>query len=128
MDAIHECRVVAHLWRQWAQQVSDALLVLHFDIEVADHHDATFGADAFLSARELTGLHVTLEDVYAVFLIERHPGDFVKADDIVLTYQTTLAIGVVDEHLRHRRLTAGDQMCVRGDLLVKVALARAAWT
>ena len=128
VDAIHECRVVAHLRRQWAQQVSDALLVLDFDIEVADHHDATLGTDAFLAAREFTGLHVALEDVHAVFLIKRHTGDFVEADDVVLTHQTTLAIGVVDEHLRHRGLTAGDQMCVWGDLLVKVALARPAWT
>ena len=113
---------------QRAQQVAYALLVLDLDVEIADHDDAALGPDAFLAARELAGLHVAFEDVDTVFLVERDARDFIEANNVVLADQAPLARGVVDEHLCHGRLTARDQMRVRGDLLEQMALAGAAWT
>ena len=72
------------------------------------------------------GGHVALHDVDAVLLIEGNAGDLVEADHVVLADQTALPAGVVHEHLRDRRLAAGDQVRVRRDLLEEVALAGAA--
>ena len=87
MDAVHERRVVAHLRRQRAEQMTDPLLVLDIDVEVADHDDAAVGADALRPRLELAGLHVALHDVDAVLLIEGDAGDLVEADDVVLADQ-----------------------------------------
>ena len=78
-----------------------------------------------LPAAELAGLHVALHDVHAVLLVEGDAGDFVEADDVVLADQAALAVGIVDEHARDRRLAAGDQVGVGRDLLEQVALAGA---
>ncbi len=72
VDPVHERRVVAHLLRQWPEQVALAELVVDVDVEVADHDDAAVGADALLAAAELAGLHVALEDVDAVLAVEGH--------------------------------------------------------
>ena len=71
--------VVKHLARQGAEQVTDALLLLHIYIEVAHHHVSALSADALLAAAELAGGHGALEDVDADFLTERHPRYFVEA-------------------------------------------------
>jgi hypothetical protein len=125
VDAVHEGGVVAHLRRQRPEQVPNALLVLHVHVEVADQHDGAVGADALLATAELAGLHVALHDVDAVLLVEGDARDLVEADHVVLADQPALAGGVVDEHLRHRRLAARDQMRVGRDLLEQVALAGA---
>jgi hypothetical protein len=126
MDAVHEGRVVPHLGRQRAEEVADALLVLHVDVEVADQHDGAVGADALLAAGELAALHVALHDVDAVLLVEGHARHLVEADHVVLADQAALAVGVVDEHARHGRLAAGDQVRVGRHLLEQVRLAGAA--
>ena len=100
--------------------------MLQIQIQVADHDDAALGADAVLAAGELAGLHVALEDVHTVLLVEGDAGDFIEAHQIVLTDQPALAGGVVDEHFGHRGLAAGDQVGVGGDLLKQMALAGAA--
>ena len=46
MDAVHEGRVVAHFRRQRAEQVVDALLVLHVHIEIANQDDTAISARA----------------------------------------------------------------------------------
>ena len=91
MNAIHERRVVPHLRRQRAQQMSDPLLLLDIHIEIADHDDAAVGADVLLAAAELARRHVALHDVDAVLLIEGDAGDLVEADDVVLADQAALA-------------------------------------
>ena len=113
VNAIHERGVVPHFRWQRAQQVANALLVLDLDIKVTHHDDTPLGPDAFLTAGEFSGLHVSLENVDAVLLVERDAGDFVEANDVVLAHQASLTRGVVDKHLRHRRLTARDQMRIR---------------
>ena len=127
MNAIHEGRVVAHLRRQRAQQMSDPLLLLDIDVEVADHDDAAVGADVLLAAAELARRHVALHDVDAVLLVEGDAGHLVEADDVVLADQAALAGRVVHEHLGDRRLAAGNQVRVGRDLLEQMALAGAAW-
>ncbi|EXI72922.1 MAG: hypothetical protein AW07_03058 [Candidatus Accumulibacter sp. SK-11] len=123
MDAVHERRVVAHLRRQRLKQVAHALLMLHIDLEIADHDDRTVGADALLAARELAGLHVPLHDVHAVLLVEGDAGHLVEAHHVVLAHQASLAIGVVDEHPRHRCLATGDQVRIRRHLLKQMRFA-----
>ena len=83
------------------------------------------GADALLAAAELAGLHVALHDVHAVLLVEGDAGHLVEADHVVLADQAALAGGHVHEHLRDGRLAARDQVRVRRDLLVEMALAGA---
>lgn len=90
--------VVAHFRRQWAQQMSNPLLLLDVHIEIADHHEAAVGANVFFAAAELSRRHVALHDVYAVFFIERDTRYLVKADHVVLTYQPPLPGRVIDEH------------------------------
>ena len=106
VDAVLEGRVVAHLTRQGAEQVADALLLLHIDVEVAHHHDPALSADALLAAAEFARGHVALEDVDAVLLIEGDAGHLVKTDHVVLADQAALAVAVVDEHLGDGGLTA----------------------
>ena len=53
VDAVHEGGVVAHLGRQRTEQMADALLVLHIDLEIAHQDDGSIGPDALLAAREL---------------------------------------------------------------------------
>ena len=112
VDAIHEGCVVAHFRLQRAKQMPHALLVLHIDIEIANHHDAALGPDAFLASAELARLHVAFHDVDAVFLIERNAGDFIEADHIVLADEAALAVGVVYERARHGGLTSRNEMGV----------------
>ena len=126
VNAVHERGVVAQVGGQRAEQVAGALLLRGVDIEVADHDHAAVRADALLAARKLARFHVPLEDVHAVLLIEGDAGNLVEADHVVLADQPPLAGGVVDEHLRHRRLAPGYQMGVGGDLLEQMALAGAA--
>ena len=101
MDAIHERGIVAHVRGQGAQEVTDPLLMLDLDVEVAHHHDAALGPNALLAARELPGFHVALEDVHPVLLVEGDTRDLVEAHHVVLADEPSLPRGVVDEHLRH---------------------------
>ena len=112
MNPIHERRVVAHLRRHRAEQMPDPLLVLNVHLEIADQNDAAIGTDVLLAATELARLHVSLHDVHPVLLVERYSRHLIEADDIVLAHKPTLTIGVVDKHLRHRCLAAGDEMGV----------------
>ena len=127
VDAVLEGSVVAHLTRQGAEQVADALLLLHIDIEVAHHHDSALSADALLAAAEFARGHIALEDVDAVLLIERHASHLVEADHVELADQAALAVAVVDEHLGDGGLAARDQVRVRRNLLEQMALTCAAW-
>ena len=61
-----------------------ALLLVHVDVEVADHYKTALGADVLLAAAELAKGHVALHDIHAVFLIEGDTRDLVKADNVVL--------------------------------------------
>lgn len=70
MEAIHEGRVVAHLWWQRSEQVSNALLLLHVDVEIANHDDDAFGADIVLPRLNCPEGHVTLHDIHAIPLVE----------------------------------------------------------
>ena len=123
VDAVHEGGVVAHVGRQRGQEVAHTLLSLHLDIEIAHHHDAAVGPNALLAAGELTGLHVALQDVDAVLLVEGHARHLVEAHNVVLADQSALPVGVVHEHLGHGGLAAGNQVGVGRDLLEQVALA-----
>jgi hypothetical protein len=104
--------------------MAHALLLLDIHIEIADHHYPTVSPDVLLAAAELASGHVALHDIHAVLLIERDAGNLVETDDIVLAHETTLSCGVVHEHLGDRRLTPGNEVRVRRDLLKYVALAR----
>ena len=106
--------------------MADPLLLLDIDVEVADHDDAAFGADVLLAAAELTRGHVALHDVDAVLLVEGDAGDFIEADDVVLAYQTALAVRIVHEHLGDGRLAARDQVGIWRNLLEQMALAGSA--
>ena len=83
-------------------------------------------ADALLAAAELPGLHVALEDVDAVLLVEVDAADLVEADHVVLRDEALLAGPHVDEHPGHGRLAAGHEVRVRRHLLEQVRLAGAA--
>ena len=85
------------------------------------------GPDRLLAAAELARLHVALEDVDAVLLVEVDAADLVEADDVVLGDEAPLAGRVVHEHLGHGGLAARHEVRVRGDLLEEVRLARAPW-
>ena len=98
--------------RQRAEQVANALLLLDVNVEVADHGHAALRADALLATRELTGLHVALQDVHAVLLIEGDSGDLIETHHVVLAHEAALAVSVVDEHLRYGCPAAGDQVGV----------------
>ena len=126
MNTIHEGGVIAHFGRQRTEEVSDLLLLLDIDVEVADHHDAALGADVLFGATELSRGHVAFHDVDAVLLVEGNAGDLVETHHVVLANQPTLSGGVVHEHLRHGGLAAGNQVSVWRDLLEEVALARSA--
>ena len=123
VDAVHQRRVVPHLGRKRLEKVADFLLMLDVYIEVTHHHDATVGADGLLPPAELACLHVPLHNVHAVLLVERDPRHLIETDDVILTNQASFATGVVDEHLCHRRLPTGNEVRVRRDLLVQMALA-----
>ena len=72
--------------------MSHPLLMLDIDIKVANQNKAAVGANAFFSSAKFTGLHVSLHDVDAVFLVEGNTGNFVKTNDVVLANQTSLSI------------------------------------
>src|SRR5260370_17707068 len=82
--------------------MTNPLLVLHVDFEVANHHDAAIGADALLPAAELAGLHVALHDVHAILLAEGDTGDFIEADHVILANQSALTVGILDKHAPDR--------------------------
>ena len=46
MDPVHECRVVSHLGRERAEQVTDPLLMSNIHVEVPDHDDTAGASDA----------------------------------------------------------------------------------
>jgi hypothetical protein len=121
-----EGRVVAHLLRERAQQVPDALLLLHVYLEVSHHHDPALGADALLAATELAGGHVALHDIDAVLLVEGDSRNLIEAHDVVLADQPALAVRHVDEHLGERGLAAREEVGVGRDLLVDMALTGSA--
>ncbi|MPN16347.1 hypothetical protein SDC9_163686 [bioreactor metagenome] len=72
--------------------MSNSLLLLNINIEVAHHDNGTICPDAFLAPAELSRLHITLEYVHSILLVERHPGHLIKANNIVLANQTTLPV------------------------------------
>src|SRR5690606_38638375 len=113
---------------QWAQQMRAALLLLHADVEVADHHDTALGANVLLASAELARSHVALHDVDAVLLVEGDAAHFIEADDVVLADQAALPRSVVHEHLGDSRLAARDEVRIRRDLLEQVALSGSART
>lgn len=82
---------LAHLGRHRPEEMAHPLLVLHVNVEGADHHDAAFSADTLATARELAGLHVTLHDVDAVLLVEGYARHLVETDNIVLADKPALA-------------------------------------
>src|SRR4051794_17113496 len=82
VDAVHEGGVVAHFRRQRTEQVTNALLVSDVNVEVANHDNAAEPSDALLAPAELPRLHVALEDVDPIFLIEGHPRDLVEAHHV----------------------------------------------
>jgi len=99
VNSVHERGVVAHFGRQGAEQVTNALLLFHVNVEVPEHHDAPVGTNVLLTTAELARRHVALHDVDAVLLIEGDAGDLVEADDIVLADETALPGRVIHEHL-----------------------------
>src|ERR1700736_4375710 len=94
MYPVHERGVVAHLRRQRAEQMADALLVLHVDFKISDQDDRSIGPDALATARELAALHVALHDVDAVALIERDARDLIEAYHVVLADEAALAVAM----------------------------------
>src|SRR5437867_7815396 len=98
MDTVHESGIVTHLRRHWPEKVPHSLLVLHVHFKIAHHHHAAIGSDALPPPAKFPRLHVALHDVDAVLLIERDAGDFIKTDHVVLTDQSPLTGGIVDEH------------------------------
>src|SRR6266404_4937126 len=98
------------------------LLLFDIHVQVSHHHKATVSANILFAAAELPGRHVSLHDVDTVLLIEGDARYLIKTDHVVLTHQPSLPSRVVDEHLGYCRLTAGDQVRVRRDLLEQVAL------
>ena len=73
VDAVHERRVVAHLFGERGQQVTHAELGLDIDVEVAHHDDPAVGADRFATPAELARFHVALEDVTPSLLSKDTP-------------------------------------------------------
>ena len=61
-------------------------------------------------------------------LVKRHACYLIETHHVVLAHEAALAIGVVDEHLRHRGLATGNEVRIRRELLKDVALACTAWT
>src|SRR5882762_10047770 len=110
MDAVHKRGVVAHFRRQRPEQMTDALLVLHIDIEIADQDDAAIGADALAPARELATLHVALHNVDAILLIERDARYLIEAHHVVLADESSLPIRHVDEHAGYCGFAARNEM------------------
>src|SRR5580704_373746 len=106
MDAVHECGVVSHLRWQWTEKMADTLLVLHVHFEIADHYHSAIRADTLLPAAKLAGLHVALHDVHAILLVEGNAGDFIEADHVILADQSTLTVGIIDEHPCDRRFAS----------------------
>ena len=86
-----------------ASELRIEALAGHPDVGIGD---AAVGADRLLPAAELARLHVALHDVDAVLLVEGDAGHFVKTHHVVLADQTTLARGIVHEHLGHGGLAA----------------------
>ena len=80
------------------------LLVFDLDIEVAHHDDSSLGPNTLFATGKLARLHVTLKDVDTILLVKRDARYLIETDDVVLTYQATLSICIVDEHLRHSGL------------------------
>ncbi len=107
--------------------MTDPLLLLHIDIEIANHHDSARRPNAFLTATELSIRHVALHDVDAVFLIKGDTRDFIKTHYVVLAYQPPLTTSHVDKHLGNGCLAPGNQVGIRGDLLEDMALSRTTW-
>jgi len=128
MDAIHESRVVTHLFRERREEMPHAQLLVNVDVEVADHDDPALGSDRLATAAEFPGLHVALEDVDAFLLVERDAGDLVEADHVVLGDEAAAPAGHVHEHVGDRRLAARDEVGVWRDLLEEVRLPGAART
>jgi hypothetical protein len=82
VDAVHQRRVATHFRRQRAKKMTNSLLVLHVNLEIAYHHHAAIGADAFLSPAEFAGLHVALHNVDTVLLGEGNAGNFITEASI----------------------------------------------
>src|SRR5262245_43859308 len=99
MQPIHESCVVAHFRWQGAEKVCDALLLLHVNVEVADHHNAALSTNVVLAAAELARSHIAFHDVYAILLIKGDAGHFIETHHVVLTDQSALAGRIVDKHL-----------------------------
>src|SRR5690349_11267707 len=106
--------------------MAHTLLLLDIDIEIADHHNPALSPDILFRAAKLARGHITLHDVDAVLLIKGNSGDFVETDNVILTDETTLSSGVVDEHLGDGCLYTRDQMRIWRYLLKDMALAGSA--
>ena len=122
MDTVHPGSIITHLCWEWAKQMAYSLLVFDIDIEVTDKHHGAIGSNAFLPTAELAGLHVALHNVYPFLGVERDAADLVKANDVVLTDQTTLAVGIVRKHFGDGGFAAGNQVGIRRNLLKQVTL------
>src|SRR5271154_3398935 len=105
--------------------MANFLLLVNVNIKISHHYNAPIRPNVLFASAELPGSHVTLHDIYAVFLVKRDTSDLIEADHVVLANESSLAGGIVNDHFCDRRFAARDQMSIRRDLLEKMALAGA---
>src|SRR4051812_3521417 len=102
----------------------DALLLLDFNVQIANHDNTTLGTDVLFGAAELPRGHVSLHDVDAILLVEGNAGHLIEAHHVVLTDEATLATCIVNKHLGDCCLASRYQMGVGRNLLEQMALTR----
>src|SRR5262245_36099506 len=123
MDSVHERRIIAHIRRKRAEEVTDALLMLDIHLEVSHHDNPAVSADALLAPAKFPRLHIALHDVDAVLLVKRDARNLVEANNVVLADQAPLPGAIIDEHSCNRCFATGNQMSVGRDLLKQMTLA-----
>jgi hypothetical protein len=78
MEAVHECGVVPHLRRQWAQEMANLLLLVKVNIKISHHYDAAIRPNVLFASTELPRGHVTLHDIDTIFLVEGVAGELIR--------------------------------------------------
>jgi len=126
MDSIHKCGIILHFRRQRSEQVADSLLMLDIHIKITHKNKSAICTNALFTAAELSGFHIPFHDIYTVFLIKGYAGDLVKTDNIILADKTALTRGIIDKHLCNSGFPAGNKVCIRRNLLIKMTFARTA--
>ncbi len=123
MDAVQEGGVICHDGGEGLKQVARFEDGVHTLVDVANKDHGCAGSLLLLAPGEGAGGHEVLHDLDAVLVLELDACNLIEGDAVPEPHQSDLVRAHVVEEVGDRRLTAGNQDGVGGDLLIEVGLA-----